>query len=88
MSRKKDRYYREHHDEYLELFEKACTAETEKEMKQINKRIRERFGRGREIPVEERFPRDHTWMWYTSIALSALSILISLATIILRVMME
>lgn len=86
MSRKKERYYREHREEYRELFEASIKAETKEEMKRINKKIRKLFGRGREIPVEERFPRDYTWMWYTSIALAVLSILMSAASIILRVM--
>ena len=87
MSRKKERYYREHREEYRELFKASLQAETKEEMKRINKQIRERFGRGMEIPVEERFPRDHTWMCYTSIVLSVLSFLISVARFILMAKM-
>lgn len=86
MSRKKDRYFLEHHDEYLELFQASLVVETKKEMKRINKQIRERFGRGREIPTWERFPSDNTRLLWVSIALSALSLLISAARIILLAM--
>lgn len=87
VSRKKEQYYREHREEYRELLKASLQAETKKEMKRINKQIRERFGRGMEIPVEERFPRDYMWMCYMSLVLSVLSLLISVARFILMAKM-
>lgn len=86
MSLKKDRYFLEHYDEYLELFQESLVVETKQEMKRINKQIRKRFGRWYEIPTWERFPTDNTWLFWVSIALSALSLLISAARIILLAM--
>ena len=87
MRRKKEQYYREHREEFWELFEASMKAETREEMKRINKKISKLYGRDRTIPVEDRFPSDNTWMWYTSIVLAVLSILLSLTRIILTVMM-
>jgi hypothetical protein len=84
MSRKKDRYFLEHHDEYLELFQASLVVETKKEMKRINKQIRERFGRGREIPTWERFPTDAKKVYYVYIVLNVVAILIAVASIILK----
>jgi hypothetical protein len=84
MSRKKDRYFLEHHDEYLELFQASLVVETKKEMKRINKQIRERFGRGREIPTWERFPTDAKKVYYVCIVLNVVAILIAVASIILK----
>lgn len=84
MSRKKDRYFLEHYDEYLELFQASCEAETKQEMKRINKQIRKRFGRGREIPTWERFPTDAKKVYYVCIVLNVVAILLAVASIILR----
>jgi hypothetical protein len=84
VSRKKDRYFLEHHDEYLELFQASLVVETKKEMKRINKQIRERFGRGREIPTWERFPTDAKKVYYVCIVLNVVAILIAVASIILK----
>lgn len=84
MSRKKDRYFLEHHDEYLELFQESLVVETKQEMKRINKQIRERFGRGREIPTWERFPTDAKKVYYVCIVLNVVAILLAVASIILK----
>lgn len=84
MSRKKDKYFLEHHDEYMELFQASCEAETKQEMKRINKQIRKRFGRGREIPTWERFPTDAKKVYYVCIVLNVVAILLAVASIILK----
>ena len=84
MSRKKDRYFLEHHDEYMELFQESCEAETKQEMKRINKQIRKRFGRGHEIPTWERFPTDAKKVYYVCIVLNVVAILLAVASIILK----
>jgi hypothetical protein len=84
MSRKKDRYFSEHYDEYLGLFQEALVVETKQEMKWINKQIRKRFGRGHEIPTWERFPTDAKKVYYVCIVLNVVAILIAVASIILK----
>ena len=86
MSRKKDRYFLEHHDEYLELFQESLVVETKQEMKRINKQIRKRFGRGREIPTWERFPTDTKRLSRIALALSIAAVLISVAQIVAAIM--
>ncbi len=74
----------EHHDEYMELFQESCEAETKQEMKRINKQIRKRFGRGHEIPTWERFPTDAKKVYYVCIVLNVVAILLAVASIILK----
>jgi hypothetical protein len=84
MSLKKDRYFLEHYDEYLELYQESLVVETKQEMKRINKQIRKRFGRWYEMPTREGFPADAKKVYYVCIVLNVVAILLAVASIILK----
>ena len=83
MARKKLDYI-EYFGEYMELVDRAYEAETRAELRAINRELRRTYGKGHTVPACWVFPPNKKRLSYVSIGLSLVSILISVAAIILR----